>query len=440
MLRESYADKYDEKSKLDNKDIRLLKEEDDDYFMYINRPLSEKTINKLPEHKMKQFVQDVMINKKMINLLYSSNSNIEEKHYLKSYKVLEENSEKKSKKKKKPKPTLVKEWAKREAYFKMSKEINKHHQNKKSIQMNLNKRNNKKYMVFKTQSEQERNAYFEPLRENRKNQYLKTFYSLKDKLHLFKGNNSKKQEVIIGNPHYKLSEEPHYQYIKTFSLPNIKLDVDNVYSRLYHNTVSLSMSNLLKKNYLNQNTIKLNSKLSLLSDIEGLSDRTNGSKPKKSMFNIKKVNKNSDGREFTIKKTEDIFNKCFFKYSGGPEGIKMIQKFLIDDMKSNRLMREDGIDYYKLITDNGNSLLHIIILENQIEMVKYFLDKGTNPDIQNINGDTPLHISVRNQNFEIITMLLEYGAQINITNKKNEIPFDLATTEIRCKFPIKPLY
>lgn len=457
MLRESYAKKYKDNYQLDSTENRLLKEEDDDYFININRPLSNKTIESLPDDKLNRFVKDIMINKKMINVLYSTSSNIEIKHYLKSSQALDGRKKKKSntskitsnnslklkmmkKPKQKPKPTLGQEWEKKEAYFKMSKEINKHREEKKQMQINLHKSNEKKYMVFKTQSEQERNAYFEPIKERRKNQFLKTFYTVKSKLDIFKRKDSKKDDLIItktnSNSNYKTIEEPHYQYTKTISLPNIKLNMDDVYSRLYHNTVCVSASNLI----INQRPhCKINltkRKESSMSELERMSNESNRSNPKKPLFSIKKVNKLSDGKEFILNNTDEIFKKCFFKYSGGPSVIQMIKKHIIDNKKSNKEKREDEIDFYR-ITDNGNYLLHIITIENQIEMVRYFLEKGADTNIQNASGDTPLHLAIRNQNIELISLLIDYGAQMTIPNNKRETPFDLATTEIRRMFPMQ---
>ena len=57
MLRQSYMNKYKEKSKFD--DDRFTKE-DDEYLLKEMRPVKANVIRKLPKHKLEKFIDDVL--------------------------------------------------------------------------------------------------------------------------------------------------------------------------------------------------------------------------------------------------------------------------------------------------------------------------------------------------------------------------------------------
>ena len=85
MLRNSYINKYKEKSKYDPDD-KFLKE-DEEYLLKNIRPLPERTIRNLPQRKLNQFVEDVMTNQKVTYVLYSTNAKNEINKYIKSKEV-----------------------------------------------------------------------------------------------------------------------------------------------------------------------------------------------------------------------------------------------------------------------------------------------------------------------------------------------------------------
>jgi hypothetical protein len=95
-----------------------------------------------------------------------------------------------------------------------------------------------------------------------------------------------------------------------FNIPKVKLNIRNVYSRLYHNAVFLRdrMQNNKKLNLMNSN----------LSNSFNESDSFNSDMKREKNFKIKNIIKNSNGKEFTTKITPEIKRKCFLNYSGGP--------------------------------------------------------------------------------------------------------------------------
>lgn len=122
---------------------------------------------------------------------------------------------------------------------------------------------------------------------------------------------------------------------------------------------------------------------------------------------------------------------------------KIIKLGIVDtkDKKGNSLLhvsvKNDYIDIVyillyegvpvNILDDEGNTALHFVKSKDCAELL---LRNGANPNIQNNKGDTPLHTIVKNLNAsndetkylkiikykEIITLLLEYGADIYIKN------------------------
>ena len=87
-------------------------------------------------------------------------------------------------------------------------------------------------------------------------------------------------------------------------LPIVKLNIKNVFNRLYHNVVLLSPSSTLK--FKNRSASRKNT----APPIGEMNNNRN-----KIKLNLKKVIKSTSGKEFTFKITKDIIQKCFVKYS-----------------------------------------------------------------------------------------------------------------------------
>ena len=79
------------------------------------------------------------------------------------------------------------------------------------------------------------------------------------------------------------------------------------------------------------------------------------------------------------------------------------------------------------ITDNdnnGDSLLIIATKENLINVVKYFLEKGADPNLTNNFGNTAMHYAISFKYFDIADLLKKNGAREDITNYKGLIPWE----------------
>ena len=72
----------------------------------------------------------------------------------------------------------------------------------------------------------------------------------------------------------------------------------------------------------------------------------------------------------------------------------------------------------------GYSSLHFIGQNRLTDLAKYFLEKGADPNIQDIHGNTPLWTAIFNerQNSKVVKLLLRHGANPDITNKYGKTP------------------
>lgn len=55
--------------------------------------------------------------------------------------------------------------------------------------------------------------------------------------------------------------------------------------------------------------------------------------------------------------------------------------------------------------EDGNTVLHVAAMVDDAELVSYFIFKGADPDLKNLNGDTPLHVAIKNNSFEAAKVL-----------------------------------
>ena len=423
--------KYKEKSKYE--DDRFIKE-DEEYLLKEMRPVKENAIKNLPKQKLDKFIDDILTNRRITNILYASNSTAEIKNFYKIKKSLESKIEKTETKKEKNEPSsVVKKRSRREAYNQMRLEVDNYKKSRNDHKNALEKKNNETYYILRKEMNNDKNSYFEQIKKNRINGFRKSFDKLREKLKILKGNviideNTKETDLI---------NDPFYTEDTKIDLPNIKLNINNVFSRLYHNVVLLENNeNKIIIPKRRNNSTQMYNKNKITNNDQYLSSN------QKIKFKLKNVLKSTNGKEFTIKITDDIIRKCFAKYSGGPDVISYLkEQFKYHQFKEKEdELREDQVNFYDVITEEGNSFLHIAIIDNLPELVQYFTDKGANLNIQNINGDTPLHIAAREDFGKCIQVLLKGKAALDIPNNKNEIAYDYFDNARRKEYGIDNVF
>ena len=274
-----------------------------------------------------------------------------------------------------------------------------------------------------------------------KNEKNKKWKFLKEKNRVFRQNLINSNNEQIEKYYESMNEKRRKNFSRTlnkcmsdrilkkdkFKLPNIKLNIKNVYSRLYHNSVflrerednnqSLNYSNVSNNNSFNE------------------SENQNYYKKEKK-FRINKIIKNSQGKEFTIKITPEIKRKCFFNYSGGPiKNYNYYEEDILKDEEKKKYL----ITLNRLNDENGNNNLQIAVKKNLIDFVKYFLNKKIDIDYQNKFGDTALHIAMIENNLDIIEILLDNNANLLIKNNEGKTPFDLASDKAKKEFRLEAI-
>ena len=472
MLRNSYFEQYRDKIK---KRTQIEKEnslynQDLNNIIYSQRPMSTYRIKKLSPKILPIFIDDVMCDNGVNTLLYSSNAHKEIYYYIKQKRSLLNSSLNKNSlnslfKKKKVLTPLGKIMAERSNLQVLN-----------SLKSKIDIFNNC------------RNDYMEKLR-NKQELFLKCQPSIDKKLKklYYKPIN----EIRLQG--YQRAFKQCLQRVKSdqnFDLPNIQLDMNDVYSRLFRNAI------------LNPNLLRnKNSQEKKEKEISNDNDSININKGNKTVKNIrhKKIsinagsnrttNKNyfyyrklptfsivnilnsSKGKEFNIRITPRIKKRCWSALSGGPKSNseseigpnnkneenkngeeiyykELRERNIFNINKSKKKININNIILYNtlLLDKKGrgseliklknyrdidfNTNLHIAVKSNSVKLTKYFLEKKISPNEVNKEGQTPLHLAVKSGNIPIIELLMENGADKSIKDNKGKKPFDFASKEV----------
>ena len=436
--------KYRTKSRYDNE---RFQKEDEGYLLKLTRPIKMSAIKSLSKEKLNKFIQDVLINRKITSILYDSNAKIEIKSSLRLINNFNiQNKKYENEKKEKVESSVVKKRSRKEAYIQMKTEINNHENKKQNYIHNLLRKNFKKYLEMKKELKESQNNYINNLKKNRIISFKRAFDDIKLKFDDNKGKTIETDYYNFTEVTPKLKKLENYflfrnNYINcshTINIPKIRFNIKNVYSRLYNNKVLLTSNtekNIKKSSLFISKRHSIFAKDKILNTISSQNLQHPLSKNK---FTIKNVIKANGGKEFTVKVTNEMFKRCLDKYSGGPETIPNLKEDINNLIQDKKISIDSFVNFYKLAERNtGNSYLHLATKGDYYELVKYFIDKGSDVNKQNNEGNTPLHIAVRNKNMKIIKILLDHKAKLDIPNKEGEIPFDLFTIDMKKKFGLE---
>ena len=425
MLRNSFWKKF--KLKTDKNYIDDSKDKNDKNLMNLVKPISLKQVKKLPNKKLQIFIDDVISNKKINNLLFLSAAKKEIDSYFRE------------------KNKVLKNMNLLNFY-----NINYKKKISECQELLLKKKNDK---VFKTINEEMTNFKIEKEKENKrlkikfkslyrnKNINIHNFENLATKL-FFKPVNDIRYSSYQRSLKYcleKCKSEPN------FKMPDVSLDMNNVYSRLYHNFIFSP----IKKNKNSGKKISIKT-LNFFPNKKKFKKSTSITEiiNSKKKFNIKIFFKEFKGKEFLIFPSFSARKMCWKKNSGGPgvrpepSGKIKLNKFKrnqtfekyyfnSDNLVSNE--NDDIIDVNDYKNENQESNLHLAVKNNNEQLVKYFLDKNYDPNEQNINGDTPLHLAINLKNANIVNLLLNDKGNVNIKNNQGITPYDLADRELKSK-------
>jgi hypothetical protein len=423
MLRQKYMNKYKDKTLFDEE--RFLKE-DEEYLLNESRPVKEASIKNLDPKKMKQFIEDILVDKKLTSLLYSTVAKTEINSYLKSKQYLEKYHKPKNNKtmRKSYTNSVLQKRTRSEAYTQIKSEIENFKNNKENYQLMLKNNNLKKYLELKKDLDMEKNQKNREIINHRILGFKRAYNTIKEKLE-----QKKERESILSDLQNNLDCGA------LITLPEIKLNMVNVYSRLYNNAVFSTPLNL-RMSCLNKNNKKSYSKRSLTHNKTKIDHKLN--KNQKINFSIKNAIPTNNGKEFTINITDRSINKCLAKYTGGPQNL---QNLKCDSKENDEKDFEKFVDFYNLEEKKtGNSYLHLATIGNYPEIVQYFLEKGANVNKQNNYGDTALHIALKKRNMNIVKIIMNYKPALNIPNKDGIIAFELFSPQMKVDFHIDKIF
>jgi ankyrin repeat protein len=95
---------------------------------------------------------------------------------------------------------------------------------------------------------------------------------------------------------------------------------------------------------------------------------------------------------------------------------------------------ENKVDFIHWLIENGAninhqdrigySVLHFVGQNQMTDLAKYFLDKGADPNLQDIHGNTPLWTAVFNSKDikDVVRLFLQSNANPDIQNKYDKTP------------------
>ena len=68
-----------------------------------------------------------------------------------------------------------------------------------------------------------------------------------------------------------------------------------------------------------------------------------------------------------------------------------------------------SINQPDLSSEDGNTLLHLAVQSDSLDVVDLLLNLGANPSIKNLKNETPAHTAARAGNLQILKFLVENG-------------------------------
>ena len=219
----------------------------------------------------------------------------------------------------------------------------------------------------------------------------------------------------------------------------------------YQNFIYLDYGEIINNLYIDEYKNSNSSENEKNSDLEENTIHHRKKKKKKIHLNILRKRLFFQMKNIKRKKMSSIFDK-YLKY--GDEIISVLVENIERLKNKNKNNSLIGILCYRLfdylirtqspnlvltfhhkyhnlfdinITDNdnnGDSLLIIATKENLINIVKYFLEKGADPNLTNNFGNTAMHYAISFKYFDIADVLRKNGGREDIPNFRGLIPWE----------------
>ena len=78
-----------------------------------------------------------------------------------------------------------------------------------------------------------------------------------------------------------------------------------------------------------------------------------------------------------------------------------------------------------LVDMDQNSLPILACKNGDNKILKVLLEKGMNPNFQNLNGDTALHYAINGKYLKCIDLLIQFGCDEKLENHAGKTPWEL---------------
>ena len=438
MIKNDYLETFLTNHKVLSESNKEMYSHDEKRLLNLQRPLSQRGIVRLPKNLFKNFLDDIMRNKEVNELLYSGNAekelsfnerqrNFVEKATKFTFKRSAFSSTKNSQ-------NLLFKKKKAEMFEIIKKNIQDSKKNKKERQIKLEKKNKSFEKRTEKESKRQTELYFKRENDIKIKGYKRAMESCLDK----SCSNNK------------------------FKIPDISLNINNVFSRLYKNVILEPFNLTTRKNedkktettnFINNMGFKKITKVKIIKNSKQyfptskdnkMINRYNsynniGAKNRFDRYKIKKILEGYNGKEFSRKENFIDKTKCIKRISGGPkEKRKLYNKLIkraIIQKKLNLIEKKFNVNSYR--DRYKNSFLNIAVDRNNEKFVRYLLNKNYTPNEQNREGNTAMHLSMKRKNRNIIKLLLDNDGDITIKNKEGMTSYDLADKDIRKEFKME---
>ena len=438
MIKNDYLETFLTNHKVLSESNKEMYSHDEKRLLNLQRPLSQRGIVRLPKNLFKNFLDDIMRNKEVNELIYSGNAekelsfnerqrNFVEKATKFTFKRSAFSSTKNSQ-------NLLFKKKKAEMFEIIKKNIKDSKKNKKERQIKLEKKNKSFEKRTEKESKRQTELYFKRENDIKIKEYKRAMESCLDK----SCSNNK------------------------FKIPDISLNINNVFSRLYKNVILEPFNLTTRKNedkktettnFINNMGFKKITKVKIIKNSKQyfptskdnkMINRYNsynniGAKNRFDKYKIKKILEGYNGKEFSRKENFIDKTKCIKRISGGPkEKRKLYNKLIkraIIQKKLNLIEKKFNVNSYR--DRYKNSFLNIAVDRNNEKFVRYLLNKNYTPNEQNREGNTAMHLSMKRKNRNIIKLLLDNDGDITIKNKEGMTSYDLADKDIRKEFKME---
>ena len=428
MIKNEYLETFLNNNKLLSESDKEIHSHDEKHLINLQRPISQRGIFRLPKNTFKNFLEDIIKNKEVNELLYSGNAKKElsfsEKQTNFILKTTKFTFKKSAFSSAKNCQNIFYKKKRAEMFEIIKKNILESKKKKNERKIKLEKKNKSFENKNKKESKKQAELFLEKENEIKIKGYKRAMEACLDKSCLN----------------------------KKFKIPDISLNINNVFSRLYNNVILEPLNITTRKNnenkktettnYMNKIEYKKINKVKIKESkiINRYHSYNNiGANNRYDKYKLKKILEGYEGKEFSRKENFIDTTKCIKKLSGGPKEKrklynKIIKKAIIQQ-NLNLIDKKFNVNSYR--DRNKNSFLHIAIERNNEKFVKYLLNKNYTPNDQNIKGNTPMHISMKRKNRNIIKLLLDNNGNITIKNKEGLTSYDLADKDIKKEFKLE---